>query len=230
MKELTAAIADKYIVSEEMVKKLFENNEELRKKFSDKIDTITSETYTKKDDKIQELLLSNLSRMEGNGIFITMWHKVDEHYCTIYGARSIKNVVEDIVYRVKKAGLSPDEYLLESSSIDSQYEDVITGSYSFFVDVDYGGNEGIYFDLYLKHTFNKEKKTVNLLTGKTLYTDAMSFAKMSYIATFINLLVKNDSYEIKDLGKFMELKKNFDSKIKYAYARLLPEAGQTTLG
>ena len=193
--KINELLAYKYSLYKEDVDEAF--NDEKIKAFADKINSSSSrEEMTDKDERLREMIYSYLSRRKENGIYVSVYKGVDEHRCVKEGIRHPKNIVSDILYRVGQAKLEPDEYFTESynlKEIYSEYKYVIPEPIAqkcrFMCDVDYGSCEGIYYDLML---FDHSRSVHSLIVGKTLSKDEQAFMKMSYMGSFVHLLLKND--------------------------------------
>lgn len=197
--DINELLSNKYSLNEKDIEEALRNEEILE--VSKKIDGLT---MTENDEQLREKIYSYLSRREGNGIYVSVYRGVDKYRCKKEGIRNIKNIAEDILFRVKEAGLEPDDYLSISNEMLLKYKEYkyvipekIAQNLRFMFDVNYGGCEGMYYDLFLLDN-NKEAEThmSYMITGKTLCTDDKSFLKMSYMGSYINLLLKSDGYKI----------------------------------
>lgn len=201
IKNINDYYVKKYVLNQDYIKNAFENEEIYT--LAEKIYEDTNHDIfknTKNDEKLREMIYSYLSRLPENGIYITKWEPCEDGiHCKQSGHRSFKTVIDDLESRIKAAGLEPNEYLLSDTKDADTYVDT-SKKWSFVFDVNYGGCEGIYFDLYVF----SEGKLYSLLTGKTLDTSVEAYFKMNQLSGFCNILLRNDGYKIKGLTKYLE--------------------------
>lgn len=195
---------EKYVISFEQVTEAINGSEEIAKMAEEIYDENNcSFVMTMRDHTLKEMICAYISRQRNNGIVITLWERCEDGiHVKETGTRSMDAVIDDLVYRIKAEGLEPNEYLLKSTDKISQ--DDVSGKWSFIFDVNYGGSEGIYFDLYLFVLSKDSEKMVSLLTGKTLDTDVESYFKMNYLSSFCNILLRNDGYKIKNFAEYLD--------------------------
>ena len=198
IKELNELLAFKYSLYTEDVDEAL-NDEKIKIIANEINESCLREEMTEKDEKLREMIYSYLSRREGNGIYVSVYKGLDEHRCINEGIRHPKNIVKDILFRVKQAKIEPDEYFEESFSLKEAYKEFkytipesVAQKCRFMYDVDYGGSEGIYYQLMMLDRSTNTSLLHNLITGKTLAVDEKSFMKMSRLGAYINLLLKSD--------------------------------------
>jgi hypothetical protein len=89
------------------------------------------------------------------------------HKLQYAGQRTAQEVFAELSFRLESTGYLPDEYFVLDRNWQNGREWPESGD--IFCTVDYGGSEGIYLDIYMKYQDeNKEWRTENLATGKTL--------------------------------------------------------------
>ena len=107
----------------------------------------------------------------------------DPHYVERVGTRSAVEVFKELEQRLDSMGLLPDEYFL----LDREWQDgkLIPEGARFFATADYGGNEGVYLDGYLKWHEDGKPITKSFFTGKTLEETGSALDRMFLIASAI---------------------------------------------
>ncbi len=107
----------------------------------------------------------------------------DPRYSRRVGQRSAKEVFKELEQRLDSMGMLPDEYLC----LAPEWEDgrAVPEGADIFVTTDYGGNEGIYLDAYLKWYEDGKPVTQSFLTGKTLGESGADLDRMFLISSAI---------------------------------------------
>ena len=82
------------------------------------------------------------------------------------GQRVAQEVFEELKHRLESMGYLPDEYFLMDREWENGRE--IPKDADIFCTTDYGGNEGVYLDVYLKWYEDSRPVTKSFITGKTL--------------------------------------------------------------
>ena len=82
------------------------------------------------------------------------------------GQRVAQEVFEVLKHRLEGMGYLPDEYFLMDREWENGRE--IPKDADIFCTTDYGGNEGVYLDVYLKWYEDSRPVTKSFITGKTL--------------------------------------------------------------
>ncbi len=82
------------------------------------------------------------------------------------GQRVAQEVFEELKHRLEGMGYLPDEYFLMDREWENGRE--IPKDADIFCTTDYGGNEGVYLDVYLKWYEDSRPVTKSFITGKTL--------------------------------------------------------------
>lgn len=115
--------------------------------------------------------------------------------------RSYQEVFEELKSRLEDAGLMPDEYFKMSSSIRA--DEKMPDFNEAVCHVNYGGSEGIYFNIILAYTDNNEKRThfKDFATGKTLGETTADYYRMSLIAGECSMLLNGNGCKIQDNTK-----------------------------
>ncbi len=90
----------------------------------------------------------------------------DPRYLRYVGQPVAEEVFRELEKRLKGSGFLPDEYFL----MDPEWEHgrKVPKGANLFCTTDYGGNEGIYVDVYLKWHEDGKPVTRSFATGKTL--------------------------------------------------------------
>lgn len=211
-------LSKRYVIPDDTVRNAIESSEEIKNAATKLAELIIDNKASDKNiNEVREMICSHYSRQADNSIVSTLWEPCeDERYCREIGIRSMQCVVEDLMFRLKQANLVPEEYLLtDTESLSQTYLNVVIpnkelGRWHYMIDVDYGGSEGIYLDLYL--VIKKKGEEVNhlrLMVGKTLDTDVKAFMRMNFIAAYCNLLLKNDGWAIRGLTEYFNNKEDF---------------------
>ena len=205
MVETIEKLAQKYDLCKKFVEEALKAADDNVKKAAE---TVDQDNITNKDVKLRENLYSYFSRKECNGIITTVREKGSRPgTCREAGIRSVKNIAEDLISRIKAVHLEPEEYITVSSLIPEQYLDTVWGSgdtvYDYIFNVDYGGNEGIYLDVYMRVGKGSDAETFSIITAKTLDESVEAFFKMSRLAAYCNILLRNDGYIIKGLTEYI---------------------------
>ena len=81
------------------------------------------------------------------------------------GQRVAQEVFEELKHRLEGMGYLPDEYFLMDREWENGRE--IPKDADIFCTTDYGGNEGVYLDVYLKWYEDSRPVTKSFITGKT---------------------------------------------------------------
>lgn len=120
---------------------------------------------------------------------LDIWSEPDEqHRVKHLGMKNAKETFVLIENHLKEAGLLPDEYFL--CSFRDYGADTSLPDYDEAIcHTNFGGNEGIYIDILLKHSENDNVKYTRFATGKTLGETADDFLRMSRIAAECSLLL-----------------------------------------
>jgi hypothetical protein len=105
--------------------------------------------------------------------------------CVVYDkGRSVQEVFTELRGRLEAVGYLPDEYFM----LGRDWEDGRTWPKDGDISctVDYGGNEGIYLDIYMKYQDeNNKRQTVNFATGKTLGETDADMDRMYLVASAV---------------------------------------------
>ena len=102
-------------------------------------------------------------------------------------------VFEELKYRLESMGYLPDEYFLLNSPWDDGRE--VPDGADISCETDYGGNEGVYIDVYLCW-FDKEqnrKRAERFITGKTLGENGNDLDRMFLISSAITKAFHGDN-------------------------------------
>lgn len=156
-----------------------------------------SESKEKEYQQIRELMASCWSRKTGNGIISQYYKRCDKRYIKCDGYRSLRNIAKDLESRIENAGFKELDYISANNTADIC--DFEPGSLHYYVDTDYGSCEGIYIDVIASYIKMGERTRdyIHIMTVKTLGNSMSSFIYMSKIATYINICLKNDGFELK---------------------------------
>lgn len=188
-----------------------ENKRDMDREINRRADNKAMEGFS----RIRENLYSSFSRSADHGIISSVYERIDEKDRYI-GIRGLNKIADDLIFRIKDAGLEPDEYLLSNvftMSLFAKPENLViplTGKdrISFSSTVNYGGSEGIYFDVFMKYVINDIRGQESIITGKTLDTSVEAFMQMGKVAVFCDLLLQNDWRKIPGLNNYLRRKDN----------------------
>jgi len=129
-----------------------------------------------------------------NTIGFDIWEPNPERPGTVrrVGQRAAQEVFAELQHRLETTGYLPDEYFLLADEWRNGKE--IPEDASFFCTVDYGGSEGVYWDVYLKW-YDKQKEqsvTKGFITGKTLGETGSDLDRMYLIASAVTKAFNGD--------------------------------------
>ncbi len=142
------------------------------------------------------------------------------------GMRTYGEVFEELKKHLEEMGLLPDEYFLQSSSINPNKE---LPDYSEAICyVNFGGSEGIYLDVMFVSYSGKDRAFDNFATGKTLGATVEDYYKMSLVCAecslmlngrgdFVKLGQEDLKIEIKRVDRVFERKQSLDEVLQNAY-------------
>ena len=99
------------------------------------------------------------------------------------GQRVAQEVFEELKHRLEGMGYLPDEYFLMDREWENGRE--IPKDADIFCTTDYGGNEGVYLDVYLKWYEDSRPVTKSFITGKTLGETGADLDRMFLISSAI---------------------------------------------
>lgn len=99
------------------------------------------------------------------------------------GQRTAQEVFEELKHRLEGMGYLPDEYFLMDREWENGRE--IPKDADIFCTTDYGGNEGVYLDVYLKWYEDSRPVTKSFITGKTLGETGADLDRMFLISSAI---------------------------------------------
>ena len=99
------------------------------------------------------------------------------------GQRVAQEVFEELKQRLEGMGYLPDEYFLMDREWENGRE--IPKDADIFCTTDYGGNEGVYLDVYLKWYEDSRPVTKSFITGKTLGETGADLDRMFLISSAI---------------------------------------------
>ena len=99
------------------------------------------------------------------------------------GQRVAQEVFEELKHRLESMGYLPDEYFLMDREWENGRE--IPKDADIFCTTDYGGNEGVYLDVYLKWYEDSRPVTKSFITGKTLGETGADLDRMFLISSAI---------------------------------------------
>lgn len=113
------------------------------------------------------------------------------HKLNYAGQRTAEDVFHELKARLDSIGYLPDEYLL----LDNRWKNgrEMPRDADFFCRTDYGGNEGIYLDVFLEWYEDGQRKTEHFMTGKTLGESGADMDRMSLISSAITKAFRGDS-------------------------------------
>ena len=97
------------------------------------------------------------------------------------GQRVAQEVFEELKHRLESMGYLPDEYFLMDREWENGRE--IPKDADIFCTTDYGGNEGVYLDVYLKWYEDSRPVTKSFITGKTLGETGADLDRMFLISS-----------------------------------------------
>ena len=106
------------------------------------------------------------------------------------GQRTAQEVFEELKHRLEGMGYLPDEYFLMDREWENGRE--IPKDADIFCTTDYGGNEGVYLDVYLKWYENNQPVTKSFITGKTLDETGAALDRMFLISSAITKAFHGD--------------------------------------
>ena len=104
------------------------------------------------------------------------------------GMIKAQDAFDQLKAHLEKVGLLPDEYF-DSNAWSWKGEQELPNYIRASCDVNWGGSEGIYFDISLLYRENNEIKRFNLATGKTLGETGDDYLKMSRIAAECSMML-----------------------------------------
>ena len=121
------------------------------------------------------------------------WEPVAENPCKLKyaGQRAAEEVYQELKARLDSVGYLPDEYLL--LDIHWQNGREMPKDADFFCRTDYGGNEGIYLDVFLEWYEDSQRKTEHFMTGKTLGESGADLDRMFLISSAITKAFRGDN-------------------------------------
>ena len=106
------------------------------------------------------------------------------------GQRTAQEVFEELKHRLEGMGYLPNEYFLMDREWENGRE--IPKDADIFCTTDYGGNEGVYLDVYLKWYENNRPVTRSFITGKTLDETGAALDRMFLISSAITKAFHGD--------------------------------------
>lgn len=106
------------------------------------------------------------------------------------GQRVAQEVFEELKHRLEGMGYLPDEYFLMDREWENGRE--IPKDADIFCTTDYGGNEGVYLDVYLKWYEDSRPVTKSFITGKTLGETGADLDRMFLISSAITKAFHGD--------------------------------------
>ena len=107
----------------------------------------------------------------------------DPHKLEYAGQRTGREVFAELKQRLESLGLLPEEYFLIGRNWEHG-EEIPKGA-DMFVTTDYGGNEGIYIDIFMKWDEDNKPVTKTFATGKTLDDTGAALDRMFLTASVI---------------------------------------------
>ena len=107
------------------------------------------------------------------------------------GQRVAQEVFEELKHRLEGMGYLPDEYFLMDREWENGRE--IPKDADIFCTTDYGGNEGVYLDVYLKWYEDSRPVTKSFITGKTLGETGADLDRMFLISAAITKAFRGDN-------------------------------------
>ena len=101
----------------------------------------------------------------------------------VTGQRSAQEVFAELKRRLDSVGYLPDEYFM----MDSEWQNgtLLPANADFFCTADYGGNEGVYLDIYVKWREDDKSITKSFATGKTLDESGDALDRMHLTASAV---------------------------------------------
>lgn len=108
------------------------------------------------------------------------------------GQPTAQEVFEELRYRLESMGYLPDEYFI----LDNEWEKgrKIPKDADIFCVTDYGANEGIYIDVYLKWHDDGKPVTKSFITGKTLGESGSDLDRMFLITSAITKAFRGGNF------------------------------------
>ena len=101
----------------------------------------------------------------------------------VTGTRSAHEVFTELKQRLDSVGYLPDEYFVLGS--EWQNGTLLPANADFFCTADYGGNEGVYLDIYVKWCEDDKSITKSFATGKTLDESGDALDRMHLTASAV---------------------------------------------
>ena len=114
----------------------------------------------------------------------------DPHKMEYAGQRTGREVFAELKQRLESLGLLPEEYFLIGRNWEHGEE--IPKDADMFVTTDYGGNEGIYLNIYMKWDEDSKPVTKTFATGKTLGDTGADLDRMFLISSAITKAFHGD--------------------------------------
>ena len=112
------------------------------------------------------------------------------HKLEYAGQRTGREVFAELKQRLESLGLLPEEYFLIGRRWEHGEE--IPKDADMFVTTDYGGNEGIYLDIYMKWYEDNKPVTKTFATGRTLGDTGADLDRMFLISSAITKAFHGD--------------------------------------
>ena len=127
-----------------------------------------------------------------------IWSEPDERQrVTKIGMKAYGDVFNELKSKLEDAGLLPDEYFELSPYADERHS--IPEFDEAVCQVNFGGSEGIYLDIFLKcQNAAGQHNLITFATGKTLGEDTSDFYKMSLIAGECSMLLNGNGCKVRD--------------------------------
>lgn len=129
-----------------------------------------------------------------NRIEMDIWEPTPENPQRVkrVGQRTAQEVFEELKHRLESTGHLPDEYFLLDHEWGNGKE--IPEDAGIFCTTDYGANEGIYLDIYLKWYDKQQEKhiTAEFATGKTLGETESDLDRMYLTASTVTKAFHSD--------------------------------------
>ena len=111
------------------------------------------------------------------------------------GMITAQEAFDHLKKHLSENGLLPDEYFIPSSLQDMSQE--LPDFRTAVCHTDWGGSEGIYIDIYLEYSENRERKLFPFATGKTLDDSGDAFLRMSRISAECSLMLNGRGFKVK---------------------------------